>query len=231
MPQKFIAPRDSLEIGSLVGQLNLPYYPDSIALVRGLLLQMTRASSWEEIAGETLTPEQAAEVGQAIYDSFRLKHPMYAIFAEQRAYNVDGGTNQAATWNLRQLNTTVYQDELLTEVTPDLANYRVALEAGKYRLIGRAAACYVARTMVRLRLTADGVSTIYAYGQSHWDATNNGQSAVVWSEVDIVLDLAGTKMVYLDHYTQVAATTYGLGVATSVSGVNNTYAELVIESL
>jgi len=53
------------------GQIDLPQSPDSVALIRGLLLQLTQLESWEQLEGVTISPEDAVLLGEEILASFR----------------------------------------------------------------------------------------------------------------------------------------------------------------
>lgn len=66
---RFITPR--VLTNKWRGQIDLPHSPDSVAIVRGLLLQLTRLDSWEQLEGVTISPEDAVLLGEEILASFR----------------------------------------------------------------------------------------------------------------------------------------------------------------
>lgn len=69
MPYQFITPR--LNAGLWRGQFDLPLPPDSVALVRGLLLSLTKPEVWEQLTGITISVEDAVTMAESILASFR----------------------------------------------------------------------------------------------------------------------------------------------------------------
>lgn len=56
--------------GTFEAKIDLPKAPDSIALIRGFLLELTKPGTWECIEGITISVEDAVAMAELILESF-----------------------------------------------------------------------------------------------------------------------------------------------------------------
>lgn len=139
---------------------------------------------------------------------------------DEKTSGTSAGASSAATWNTRTLNTVK-----VNQITgASLASNQVTLPAGTYLIYAHASAQQLDRHQLRLRNVTDG-STILA-GTS--EIANDGDTTGNKSQLMGRFTLAAEKDIELQHYTEKARATDGLGVASS-SGEVEVYADVWIE--
>ncbi len=144
---------------------------------------------------------------------------------DEKAAATDGGGSAAATWNARTLNTVVKN----TIAGASLSSSQITLPAGDYRIQGRAPAVFVDRHKIRVRRDVTGTPATLIVGSSAF-TDDAGATNATDSTLDQIVTLAGTDVLDLQHYTEKAKVTNGLGQSTNAGEVE-VYAEVFIERL
>ena len=138
---------------------------------------------------------------------------------DEKANNVAGGTASATTWNQRDLNTVMTN----TITGASLASDQITLPAGTYDIVARAPVHESNRHKLRWRNTTDGTTTLI--GSSGYVAA--ADTMVGLSFVKGRFTIAAEKVFELQHYTEAAKATNGLGIETNASVVE-VYADVLI---
>ncbi len=144
---------------------------------------------------------------------------------DEKAAATDGGGSAAATWNARTLNTVVKN----TIAGASLSSSQITLPAGDYRIQARAPAVFVDRHKIRVRQDVTGTPTTLIVGSSAF-SDDAGATNSTDSTLDQIVTLAGTDVLDVQHYTEKAKVTNGLGQSTNAGEVE-VYAEVFIERL
>jgi hypothetical protein len=146
-----------------------------------------------------------------------------AYLSDVRANGTAGGTNAAAVYNTRVLNTIVDSAGVVTSLTTN----QFSLSAGRYMIQASAPAYTVGVHRTRIRNITDGTTAIL--GQSGY--TNAGaDNAMVLSTLAGEIVLTTTKTFELQHYTQSSVANNGFGRPTS-SGESEVYSIVTIEKI
>jgi len=141
------------------------------------------------------------------------------ILQDVKAANTAGGTSVAATWNARTLNTKlVDQNGICT-----LASNAFSLPKGSYHVSARAPSYNANKNRLRLRETTFG--TIW-YGQCVY----NDMNSMMLAELECVIGAQASYSFVLEHWTQIALATFGLGVPCNDGGTE-LYAQVTITPL
>jgi hypothetical protein len=130
------------------------------------------------------------------------------------------GASVAATWNVRTLNSVVENGI----AGASLSTNQVTLPAGSYRIRARAPGYQAGRHKLRLRDITN--TATLALGANEYVSQAGGTASGATLQARVTL--AGVTVVELQHYTEVAIATQGLGVPSS-TGEDEVYAELWIE--
>lgn len=139
---------------------------------------------------------------------------------DEKATTVHGGASAATTWNVRDLNTVG-----VNQITgASLASNQITLPAGTYRIRARAPATKVDEHVLRLRNVTDGTTTLVGSTALSFNADTSQEDSILWG----VFTIAAEKTFELQHWTEDAKATNGLGNATG-SGEVEVYAEVWIE--
>lgn len=144
----------------------------------------------------------------------------YAIFSERQVSTVHAGNAAAATWNIRDLNTTDVNNA--TGFIARVGNL-ITLQPGTYYISASAPASMVGHH--QLRIADPGAGTTLLLGSSEWCGAINTRAVV-----EGVMTVAAAQEIKLHHYTETAVATTGLGTATS-SGEGELYSILKIFKL
>lgn len=64
-----ITPR-TVSTDTFLAKIDLPNAPDSVALIRGILLELTKSETWECIEGLTISVNDAVSMAETILESF-----------------------------------------------------------------------------------------------------------------------------------------------------------------
>lgn len=141
---------------------------------------------------------------------------------DEKTSGTEGGAAAAATWNTRTQNTTVYNG--ITGAS--LASNQITLPVGTYEVAAFAGAFSVDRHKVRFRNVTDGTTAIAGLNAFAQDTSPEASIAVLNGKFTI----AASKAFELQHYTELAKTGNGLGVAVS-SGEVEVYSEAVVRKI
>jgi len=135
----------------------------------------------------------------------------YAIIKDEKADGSNGGTFTPGGWRTRTLQTE--HTDVGAIVT--LAANQFTLVAGTYRVKARAAGYRCDQHQVRLANITSGATA--AYGTPSTSNATDGD--MNHSEVETYLDLAVDSVFELQHICGTLKSTSGMGVATSLGGV------------
>jgi hypothetical protein len=147
----------------------------------------------------------------------------YVLLAQSSASGTAGGSSSATTWTTRTL-AEILDDGGVCTVAANL----FTLAAGTYRIAARAPAYKVGMHRLRLynvtgtAVWTTGILAPNAHVPIHpVDGDVDGMTdATLFGQFTI----GASTQFRLDHWTELAITTSGLGVAASISGVNEVYA-------
>ena len=174
--------------------------------------------------------ENTGDVDAAITDAARLIQILgdcmtdnVAIFAEQRASGVPGGSSVTNGYQYRDINTVI-----VPQSWASINGGQLHLDAGKYHVHARAQSCGSATT--RLTLHNSQSPIVYHRGDSAYAPAEPVYPSVIWAVIDAVLDLPVDNNILVLQYTQTAFATYGLGVAVSDPEAEQ-YATVVVTRL
>ena len=139
----------------------------------------------------------------------------YAVIADVKAHNADGGTFTLGAFRTRDLNTEIADPDGIVSISSN----QFTLDAGNYLIEASAPAYAVDRHVARLRNITD--STTVQYGQAMYtDAANfSYNSSVVVARVS----LTASKTFEIQHRSQSTQTSNGFGVQTAMAGVDSVY--------
>lgn len=166
---------------------------------------LTKATGAELITG---SDDDKFATAKALADSDY--HRDYILIRDQKAQNVSGGASAAATWNVRTLNTEVTDTSNLATV----ASNRITLVAGTYRIQATAPHYGAQRSRLRLRNVTDSTDVLYGPTGVYNSAA---EGVGLESTLVGVFTIAASKELELQHYTQVAKATDGLGIESNVA--------------
>jgi hypothetical protein len=162
--------------------------------------------------------------GSAFFDA-RADAPI-AILEDRANSGSDGGSSSAATWHTRVLDTEYDPESIVSHNT---GTGVMTLANGTYRIRAWSVGYAVGTHQIRLRRTSGTPATI-AVGSSEYSPTGD-QAAGSRSELSVEFtNAAGNSTYELQHYTQLAKSTDGLGRAVA-SGETNRYALVEIQQV
>lgn len=134
----------------------------------------------------------------------------FAILTDEKTTGTDGGTSSAATWNARDLNTEQSDPDSIVSIASD----EFTPVSGTYRLFAYApAGDGGAANKHRLRLFNVTGAAVVQEGQSSGTVGTVNIRDV--AQLDCEFTANGTDAYRIDHFTQGAQVTNGLGAATS----------------
>lgn len=145
------------------------------------------------------------------------------LVVDEKPQNTSGGTPSAGAWNSRDLNTVRKN----TISGASLASNQITLPAGSYSVEAFAPAFDVNAHMLRLYNVTDSAVIATGLSNNAPSGTNGVNNAILKDE----FTLGGTKTLRLDHYTQTAKSTVGLGVECNISGTPERYAVVEIKEV
>ncbi len=145
-----------------------------------------------------------------------------AYIKDVKASGVDAGASSAGVWQTRTLNT--MQDS--TGLVISLASNQFTLPAGTYDFEASAPAYGVNRHIIRLYSVSDSVAALT--GSSMYASQADGGCCL--TELSGEVTITSSKTFRIDHYTQLAQPTNGLGTNSS-SGANETYTQVKITKI
>jgi len=134
----------------------------------------------------------------------------YAIFRDEKTSGTAGGTFTTGAWRTRDLQTTQ-----INQITgASLASNQITLAAGTYRVTAFAPANSVNYHTARLYNITDSSITILGTAMYSDAATAAAQNQSI---VEGIFTIAGSKVFELQHYATETRSTYGFGLAASIS--------------
>lgn len=156
-----------------------------------------------EAAGVVRCIDYTRKTGTALVVSLQ---PKYAIVADQKATNTNGGTFTSGAWRTRDLNTEVYDPDNIVSI----ASNQITLAAGTYIVEWTAPAFSVNVNQSRLFNITD--TAVVSAGTSEYAgvAAISGASR---SHGMAGFTIATTKVYEIQHQCQTTAATNGLGLA------------------
>ncbi len=150
------------------------------------------------LAADSVT---ASKIGSKTFTS-------YAVLADVKGVNADGGTFTAGAWRTRDLNTEITDPDGIVSISSN----QFTLAAGTYFIEGLASACQVNAIQTRIYNATD--SSVVQLGTAEYAGSGSNhptQQSFVKGRVTI----SGTKAFELQHYCTTTQATYGMGVGVS----------------
>ncbi len=146
----------------------------------------------------------------------------YAILRDEQTSGTQGGASVAATWNNRNLNTEVHDPDAIVSI----ASNQFTPIAGDYIIFARASV-HGAVGLHRLRLyNVTGAASVDESMNNRIVTANEGGEGTLITK----FTANGSDAYRIDHYTQSAVATNGLGPAMTLA-VNEVYCEIYLEKV
>jgi len=145
-----------------------------------------------------------------------------AILRDEKASGTAGGSSSATTWNNRDLNTEVYDNQNIVTI----ASNQFTPIAGEYKLYATATVGLSGGHRMRLYNVTGAASVREGLNNS---ATVSGSDRNT-NTLNAIFTANGTDAYRIDHYTTSAQATTGLGIAIT-TGANEVYMEIVLEKI
>lgn len=152
----------------------------------------------------------------------RVGKSSYAIIADQKAQNTDGGTFTLGAWRIRDLNTEIADPDGIVSISSN----QFTLQAGSYLIRWSAPAFKAGNHQTRLyNVTAATVAGIgdvnYSGAANYASNTSRGATRVV---------IASSTAFELQHQCNLSSATTGLGWAANFTTEQYAIVEIVKES-
>lgn len=148
------------------------------------------------------------------------------ILMDVKPNSTNGGTFSSGGWQKRELNTMHYSDG--SEITLDGNNNRFNIAPGKYyiRAIAPAYSC----GHHKIRVSNSSNSTVYGYGTSAICSSSNAH--ITYSEANLVMNVASSMLLQIDHRCQTTRATTGFGIANGFgTGIDEVYTQVIIQKI
>lgn len=197
--------------------------------VGGTYYCLDTAGAASDAADVTYTPTTAADwnggtdpgdVDEAL-DELAANRTSIAILTDEKATTTDGGATSAATWNARDLNTEVYDNKNIVTIASD----QFTPIAGEYKISVKAISYRVDKNRLRLYNVTGASSVKEGLNSDNRSATNVTSGRAF---LEHVFSANGTDAYRIDHYTETARVTNGLGEAVN-DGSNEIYMVIELE--
>ena len=146
----------------------------------------------------------------------------YAVIADQKTANTDGGTATSGDWRTRDLNTELHDPDGIVSISSN----QFTLGAGTYYVIASANAYRVDGHQARLRNMTDSV--IVAWGTT--EVANNGTYNQSRSFVYARFTLTASKSFEVQHKVGTTFNTTGFGAALNFAPETYTVVEIFKEA-
>lgn len=188
-------------------------------LVKGLAafgILFHNGSSWGALQGTSRQVCVTRATGTA-YAEFASTGEV--LLQDQKAAGTDGGSSTSGSWQLRTLNTEVYD----TNGDCSLAASQFTLAAGEYEIEASAPAYNSSLHQIRLNNTTDGT---FVYGTSEFNIVNAQTRSFVKTRVQI----SGAKVYQIEHRVNNSQLTNGYGVNNNFGGTE-VYTEVRVRRL
>jgi hypothetical protein len=148
----------------------------------------------------------------------------YMQVNETQTQNTAGGASLAATWITRILNTNVVTT--ITGATLVPISNLITLPAGQYYISASAPAYAINGHRLRVFNVSDGVVVPNLVGPGEYASSDQSRALVNGR-----FTFSSTKSIRIDHYTQSARATNGLGVQVNATGFSEIYTVVEIWKL
>lgn len=144
----------------------------------------------------------------------------YAYLREEQSSNTDGGSSATASRQTRTLNTEVDDADGIVSISGN----EFTLQTGSYWIEAHAPSYGAGRHKIILRNVTDSSDALI--GDSSYSGTS-ADNIQTRATIRGLLQLDSAKAFRIEHYTQTAVATIGLGVASN-AGVSEIYTEVEI---
>ena len=135
------------------------------------------------------------------------KFASYAIIADQKATDTNGGSTSTGTFNVRDLNTELVDDDGIVSISSN----QFTLQAGTYLIKASAPAYKAARHQIIIWNATD-TSTV-AVGTSEFSEVSSNMATRSFAQGRVTIGAA--KAFEIRHRVGNAVTTFGFGVASN----------------
>ena len=139
----------------------------------------------------------------------------YAILADQKSYNVNGGTATGGNWRVRDLNEELSDPDGIVS----LSSNQFTLQAGTYLIEVFAPTYKVARTFLKLYNTTDSSSVQGGSSAYAGSGDSVGHTLTFFRRITI----SSAKSFRVEQYPSNTEGTFGFGVSHDVGGYVNYY--------
>jgi len=177
----------------------------------GTLTLGTSGDTFEVPSGVTVTNNGTVS-GFGLFAS-------YAIIADQKTQNTDGGTFTSGAWRTRDLNTEIADPDGIVSISSN----QFTLEAGSYLIRWVCATYQTYGNQSRVyNITDSSVEGISQTIRPVYDGEN--------SVGTIRVDIAGSKTFEIQHYCNTTVATSGFGYAANIGTEQYTVVEIYKEA-
>ena len=144
----------------------------------------------------------------------------YALICDVKAHDTDAGTFTAGTWQTRDLNTEISDDDGIVSISSN----QFTLQAGSYLVKATAQGYRTNRHKAKLRNITD--STDIQFGTSEYSGSTDsvGTNSKIFSRFTI----SGAKVFEIQHRAETTKDTNGFGVGSDFTGYTELYAVVEI---
>jgi hypothetical protein len=173
-------------------------------------------------SGQTLTVASGATVTNSGTASGFGLFSSYAIIADQKAQNTQGGTFTSGAWRTRDLNTEIADPDGIVSI----ASEQFTLAAGTYLIKWSAPAALVTAHKSRLYNVTDtatvGVGLSAYANDTYWGGSTSSGAART--------TIAGSTVFRIEHQCGSTQATYGLGITSNFDTEQYTLVEIFKEA-
>lgn len=177
---------------------------------------------YNSLALQTVVPPDGSVTAAKLADTYQSSVSV-ALIADEKAYNVDGGSSSAG-WNDRDLNTESFDPDNIVSISSNqftlgAGTYIIEFSCPSYMSAQNKSQLYDVTNSVEV---ADSIS-VYAQQSTFVGTVASGCARV---------SITGNTTYKLRHYISTAKASNGLGVALGVSSTgNNVYSQVKITKL
>ncbi len=143
------------------------------------------------------------------------KFASYAIIADQKAYDANGGTFTSGDWRTRDLNTELADPDGIVSISSN----QFTLQAGTYFIRATAPAYKTDRSLMKLQNITD--ATLVGVSIPNYLANNVGIQGE--AKLSVRFTISGAKTFEIQHKAATTQNTYGFGIAHDENGYNSIY--------
>ena len=141
----------------------------------------------------------------------------YAVICDKKAYDADGGTFTAGSWQKRDLNHEIRDSGGIVSISSD----QFTLGAGNYLIKWSAPAENVNRHTTRLYNATDASAVLSGSSAFLSDGISTEVTGRSFGAAYVSID--GSKAFEIQHYGQTTSSTMGFGMKSNISGADSIY--------